>query len=175
MLETDFIFRQQKIEFKPMSGMIMLLCNRMFCCIFGCCLPPLFCFLPLSQTVRLPRKKLQNATKWLNHLLVAMFMDKAKTFWDHSMILWEMATNGQNLPPLPAYFRVKRLVRGELVEFWFDLNKNHILFVLILWREMSTNYWEFLFQIISQPNLSYMTLAIKNSCKLKYQDIICAL
>ena len=35
MLETDFIFRQQKIEFKPMSGMIRLLCNRMFCCIFG--------------------------------------------------------------------------------------------------------------------------------------------
>ena len=33
MFETYFIFRQQKIEFKPMSGMIMLLCNRMFCCI----------------------------------------------------------------------------------------------------------------------------------------------
>ena len=35
MFETYFIFRQQKIEFKPMSGVIMLLCNRMFCCIFG--------------------------------------------------------------------------------------------------------------------------------------------
>ena len=35
MFETYFIFRQQKIEFKPMSGEIMLLCNRMLCCIFG--------------------------------------------------------------------------------------------------------------------------------------------
>ena len=35
MFETYFIFRQQKIEFKPMSGVIMLLCNRMFCWIFG--------------------------------------------------------------------------------------------------------------------------------------------
>ena len=35
IFETYFIFRQQKIEFKPMSGVIMLLCNRMFCCIFG--------------------------------------------------------------------------------------------------------------------------------------------
>ena len=61
MFETYFIFRQQKIEFKPMSGVIMLLCNRIFCYIFGwflepnykklfylsalelfCCLPPLF-------------------------------------------------------------------------------------------------------------------------------------
>ena len=35
IFETYFIFRQQKIEFKPMSGVIMLLCNRMFCWIFG--------------------------------------------------------------------------------------------------------------------------------------------
>ena len=35
IFETNFIFRQQKIEFKPMSGVIMLLCNRMFCWIFG--------------------------------------------------------------------------------------------------------------------------------------------
>jgi hypothetical protein len=35
MFTTYFIFRQQKIKFKPMSGVIMLLCNRMFCCIFG--------------------------------------------------------------------------------------------------------------------------------------------
>ena len=66
--------------------MIMPLCNRMFCCIFGwyffiksgwnmkklfCCpalelfhcLPPLFRCLPLWKTVRLHGKKLQNATK----------------------------------------------------------------------------------------------------------------
>ena len=35
IFETYFIFRQQKIELKPMSGVIMPLCNRMFCCIFG--------------------------------------------------------------------------------------------------------------------------------------------
>ena len=35
MFKNYVIFRQQKIEFKPMSDMIMLLCNRMFCCIFG--------------------------------------------------------------------------------------------------------------------------------------------
>ena len=35
IFETYFIFRQQKIEFKPMSGVIMLLCNRIFCWIFG--------------------------------------------------------------------------------------------------------------------------------------------
>ena len=69
-----------------MFGVIMPLCNRMFCCIFGwyfyieirlkqekifCCpalehfhcLPPLFCCLPLWKTVRLHGKKLQNATK----------------------------------------------------------------------------------------------------------------
>ena len=35
MFETYFIFRQQEIELKPLSGVIMLLCNRMLCCIFG--------------------------------------------------------------------------------------------------------------------------------------------
>ena len=69
-----------------MFGVIMPLCNRMFCCILGdistlksgwnmkksfCCpalelfhcLPPLFCCLPMWKTVRLHGKKLQNATK----------------------------------------------------------------------------------------------------------------
>ena len=44
---------------------------ELFCCLpplfllftsLFCCLPHFFCFLPLSQTVRLPIKKLQNAT-----------------------------------------------------------------------------------------------------------------
>ena len=35
LFDTYFIFRQKKIEFKTMSGVIMLLCNRMFYCIFG--------------------------------------------------------------------------------------------------------------------------------------------
>jgi hypothetical protein len=34
MFKTDLFFRQQKIEFKPMSGTIMLLCNKILCCIF---------------------------------------------------------------------------------------------------------------------------------------------
>ena len=29
--------------------------------------------------------------KWLNYLLLGMFIDKVKNFCDHSMILWEMA------------------------------------------------------------------------------------
>ena len=49
MLETYFIFRQQKIEFKPMSGVIMLLCNRMLCWIFGEFFP-----LPLSPLLVFP-------------------------------------------------------------------------------------------------------------------------
>ena len=35
MFKTDSFLGNKKIEFKPMSGVIMLLCNRMFCCIFG--------------------------------------------------------------------------------------------------------------------------------------------
>ena len=64
MFKTYFIFRQQKIKFKPMSGMKMLLCDRMFCRIF-CGFSPLpvfhhfwffqtsgFCPLPVFHSFR---------------------------------------------------------------------------------------------------------------------------
>ena len=35
IFENVFIFRQQKIEFKPMLGMLMLSYNRIFCCIWS--------------------------------------------------------------------------------------------------------------------------------------------
>ena len=47
----------------------------------------------------------QGKKKWLDHLLVGMFMDKVKNFCNHSMILWELAdgllTNGWIPPPTP--------------------------------------------------------------------------
>ena len=44
MFTTYFIFRQQKIKFKPMTIMVYVLYNRMFCCIFGWFLEPDFQF-----------------------------------------------------------------------------------------------------------------------------------
>ena len=51
-------------------------------------------------------KPVKIVKKLLDYLVLGMFMDKVKKFWDHSMILWEMAgdllTNGQN-PPQPIF------------------------------------------------------------------------
>ena len=44
-----------------------------------------------------------------------MYMDKVKNFYDHSMILWEMAANQKSkgtLWPTPASFRVKAKIHS---------------------------------------------------------------
>ena len=93
MFKTDFIFREQKIEFKPMSDVVcyatgcfvtfsrdLLYWNRaktlrncsvvqlyleLLCCLpsLFCCLPPLFHCLPLWKTVKLYGKKAPKCNK----------------------------------------------------------------------------------------------------------------
>ena len=74
MFQTDFIFRHQKIKFKPEYGQIM---KKLFYCpaleIFSC--------LPLWKTVRLPGKKLQNATKLTQRDLQKVSLSTLCTFF----------------------------------------------------------------------------------------------
>ena len=63
------------------------------------------------------RKPVKIVKKWLNYLVLEMFLDILKKFCDHSMILWEMAgdlpTNGLNQPP--CLLRLKSQVLLNLI------------------------------------------------------------
>ena len=75
-------------------------------------------------------KPVKIVKKWLNYLVLEMFLDILKKFCDHSMILWEMAgdlpNNGLNQPP-PMSFRVKSIILNYLMY-------NESLLIIILTR-----------------------------------------
>ena len=125
-----------------MFGVIMPLCNRIFCCIFGwyfyieirlkyeknilfLFLSPLFCCVPLWKTVRQHGKKLQNATSIFFYRIDLNMYFKSKQFQNPT--IFNIGTFNNYVDRILQYFdrlKMKQWVAGLEIE-------HSILFIFI--------------------------------------------